>query len=518
MKLFARDAQKYLLTNKKMKKIRKSFASLAIAAILMQFAAVGMTTVYAASAGTVVINEVAWAGSADNSNDEWIELYNNSGAAIDLSGWSIEDDYAASTYSITSGFIPARGYFLIEDREEAVDLAADAVIPLSLANTGDTLILKDSSGAIIDSVNSAGLAWYGGNSVTNASMERIDPTVSADLASNWATALSGNGSAGALGTTILGSPRSVNSNFTGGLSVTLNSGSASVNTGDIINVSANVSGGVDLFAYGFELNYDPLVLDYLSANDGALLNSDGEAVSFMSALADGTEGTVLVAGSRLVNPVSGVNGSGALFSASFEVVGQNGASSDISFAASSFISDSFGDIPASFVPMNFSVGSVVGSVDAVANAQVGLGAAQYGLELTWDAPASGADAYIIRRQMVDGSFVVLGQVAALSFTDDDSVVNGGDLVPNVLYSYEVIAVQGAAQSAPVAVTGMETRGLSGDNDRSGRVDGRDLEQLSRSYGTAFGESGYVALSDSNFDGLIDGSDLIDIGANFGLSY
>jgi len=38
----------------------------------------------------VVINEVAWAGTQCSANDEWIELYNNTSEAIDLTGWVLK--------------------------------------------------------------------------------------------------------------------------------------------------------------------------------------------------------------------------------------------------------------------------------------------------------------------------------------------------------------------------------------------------------------------------------------------
>ncbi|RLC79600.1 MAG: hypothetical protein DRJ03_23240, partial [Chloroflexi bacterium] len=47
-----------------------------------------------ANAGDVVINEVAWMGTAANSSDEWIELYNTTGSSIDIGNWSI---YGADT-------------------------------------------------------------------------------------------------------------------------------------------------------------------------------------------------------------------------------------------------------------------------------------------------------------------------------------------------------------------------------------------------------------------------------------
>ena len=38
---------------------------------------------------SIVINEVAWAGTAASSADEWIELKNNTSTDIDMSGWTL---------------------------------------------------------------------------------------------------------------------------------------------------------------------------------------------------------------------------------------------------------------------------------------------------------------------------------------------------------------------------------------------------------------------------------------------
>jgi len=141
--------------------MKKQFVLMTLVVMALQL--VTMRVVSASSLGDVVINEVAWAGTADNSNDEWIELYNNTNQSIDLSGWYIEDDGVPS-YTIASGVVAPHGYFLIEDSELTINnLNADAVIGLSLANAGDSLVLKNSTGMIVDSVNASGLAWYGGD-------------------------------------------------------------------------------------------------------------------------------------------------------------------------------------------------------------------------------------------------------------------------------------------------------------------------------------------------------------------
>jgi len=498
-------------------KTKKFLSSLVLITMVFQILIVSMPFASAASAGQVVINEISWAGSLDNSNDEWIELYNTTNQSIDLTGWYIEDDYGSATYTITSGTISAYGYFLIEDIEEATNITADAVIGISLANTGDTLVLKDSTDAIIDGVNTGGGAWYAGDGTTKATMERIDPSISADELTNWASAISNNGAIGSSGSSILGTPGSVNSNFAGAsTNVSFNLVEAMAINGETITVTVDLTDGTDIYAYGFDIIYDPTVLTYISATEGGFLNSDGQNTGFFASLEDGNEGTLVVGNSRLINPASGLDGSGQLLTISFNVIGADGTNTDLSFGAESFISDSIANLPANLTTNNILVEN--GNIDPISNLQVSEGTERYSLELTWDAPASGADSYIIEREMANGTFLNLGEVSTLTFIDDDTVVNGGSLVPNISYDYRITAVKSGLQSVAISETGTETRGLSGDNNRSDRVDGRDIEKLARSFGSNYGETDYALLNDTTFDGVIDGSDLIDIGANFALTY
>lgn len=70
----------------------------------------------AALADHVVINEVQTVGIGNNSYDDWVELYNPTATAVDLSTWSIQKSSSAGTTfykTALSGVIPAQGYFLI---------------------------------------------------------------------------------------------------------------------------------------------------------------------------------------------------------------------------------------------------------------------------------------------------------------------------------------------------------------------------------------------------------------------
>jgi hypothetical protein len=492
--------------------MKKQFVLMTLVVMALQL--VTMRVVSASSLGDVVINEVAWAGTADNSNDEWIELYNNTNQSIDLSGWYIEDDGVPS-YTIASGVVAPHGYFLIEDSELTINnLNADAVIGLSLANAGDSLVLKNSTGMIVDSVNASGLAWYGGDGTSKSTMERIDPTNFVDNASNWASAKSGNGSTGRTNLQIFGTPKGANSNFSGGTKALLTSSKTELAQGETFTVSFKAERVVDLYAYGVDINYDPAVIDFISASESNFLKAEGTSTSFNYALENDVPGKLIIGNARLQNPPSGVDGSGDLFNINFKVIGGSG-STEITIGGNSFLADTAGDIPTSFAPLTVMVGQVV-TISSIGNLAATTGSNLYSFKLSWTAPVSGADKYIVRKKLSNGTFVGLGETTNLTFTDDDTVVNGGNIIPNVIYKYQVIPVKNGELGPASEVTISENRGLVADNDRSGRVDGRDLEKLARSYGSGVGDEEYNPLSDTTFDGLIDGNDLIDLGANFGM--
>jgi len=468
------------------------------------FSVIGGGVSFAANSGDVVINEIAWAGTTDSSGDEWIELYNPTSTPVDLTGWIIEDDEAAN-YVIDTGVISARGYFLIEDSEDSINVPSDALSGLSLANTGDSLVLKDEAGVVIDSVNASGGAWYAGNATSKASMERVDP-VAGDTPENFISASSGNGSVGRAGTLILGTPGSVNSNYDGGGPAVSFNGETDVATGDIISLIVNIDEASDLYAYGFDIGYDSAFLDFLNAEELSFLNSDDEATSFNSALEDNVEGKLLVANSRL-GSVDGIDGSGALFSLSFEVIGSEG-SSEISFLSSSFLSDSVGGIPAGYDEM---ILNIYGSenVDDVSGIHVDQGADRFSLDLIWD--YGDADSYLVKKLMPNGSYELLLETTDAVFTD-------ADVMPGITYDYLVIPVKNGAEGESAYISGTDTRGILADFNKDDRVDGKDLEMLARSYGSSYGEEGYQIAVDSNYDGVIDGSDLIDLGVNFAVTY
>ena len=132
----------------------------------------------------LVINEVAWGASQASSSDEWLELYNTTDQAIDLTGWTLISNNGLNIE--LNGTVPANGYFLLEryDDNTISDIPADQIYMGSLNNDGDTIFLNG-QGGMVDSVNSDGGAWAAGiGSPDYLSMERINPLLP-DSDDNW---------------------------------------------------------------------------------------------------------------------------------------------------------------------------------------------------------------------------------------------------------------------------------------------------------------------------------------------
>ncbi|MFY9493042.1 MAG: lamin tail domain-containing protein [Minisyncoccia bacterium] len=163
----------------------------------------------AVGAGAVLINEVAWMGTAANSADEWVELRNTTSAAVDLAGWGLYEAGGSTLIINLSGTIAAGGYYLIErsDDNSVSDVAADVAGPFSgsgLNNSGEYLVLKNSAGAVEDSVD-ASAGWPAGDNTSKASMERKS---GGGWQTNDGVTINGKDAGGG---NIIGTPKSANS-------------------------------------------------------------------------------------------------------------------------------------------------------------------------------------------------------------------------------------------------------------------------------------------------------------------
>lgn len=169
---------------------RKAFLLFSLFSLCFLFLADPRSTKVKAAAPTVVINEIAWMGTGASSNDEWIELYNNSDGEVSLGGWMLlAGDSTPSIAFSADKKIPAHGYFLLERTDDTTvsNLAADQVYTGALGNDGEDLQLRDSGGNLVDRVNATADWFSAGNNAGKATMERIDPEGDGSVASNWST-------------------------------------------------------------------------------------------------------------------------------------------------------------------------------------------------------------------------------------------------------------------------------------------------------------------------------------------
>ncbi|MCY3412593.1 MAG: lamin tail domain-containing protein [Candidatus Heimdallarchaeota archaeon] len=105
---------------------------------------------YGSTGDHIVINEFLYDTPGTDSLEEWIELYNPTASAIDLSTYTIADNVAVFSLS---GSIPANGYFVVATDATGFN-ALYGFNPdldgmnLALANTGDQITLSDGSGEV----------------------------------------------------------------------------------------------------------------------------------------------------------------------------------------------------------------------------------------------------------------------------------------------------------------------------------------------------------------------------------
>lgn len=128
---------------------------------------------------SVSINEVAWMGGTNSANHEWIELHNSGDAAVSVEGWTLKDGLNLNITLV--GTIGSGVYAVLErTSEESAAGTAFYIYTGALVNTGTTLVLSGTDGAVIDQVT-GGTDWenIGGDNTTKETAQYT--------ASGWVT-------------------------------------------------------------------------------------------------------------------------------------------------------------------------------------------------------------------------------------------------------------------------------------------------------------------------------------------
>ncbi|MBI9018676.1 MAG: lamin tail domain-containing protein [Phycisphaerae bacterium] len=143
------------------------------------------------SNGAIVINEINYQSDSKIEPLEFIELYNASAYAIDISFWQFTDGVS---YTFPENTTIAGGQYIIvaQDPERLAEFYnVDPSIVFGpfegkLKNTGEEINLDDADGKTVDRVDyGAGFPWPTAAAGQGCSMELINPMHDNDLGSNW---------------------------------------------------------------------------------------------------------------------------------------------------------------------------------------------------------------------------------------------------------------------------------------------------------------------------------------------
>ncbi len=155
----------------------------------------------------LTINEVGWAGTKYSSSDQWIELANTSGGALDLTGWALEDAYGTVIANLRGILLPTPGfYLLVHGKPDAAtqsaigtptapasdcvvfqrqDVTYDQVFTAELNTAGQRIYLINENGGIEDTADRYGYAWPAGKSNPATSMERSNSALADTTLGAW---------------------------------------------------------------------------------------------------------------------------------------------------------------------------------------------------------------------------------------------------------------------------------------------------------------------------------------------
>ncbi|MEK7452831.1 MAG: lamin tail domain-containing protein [Patescibacteria group bacterium] len=161
---------------KKLKTVRSRIEILFIGIFLFL---IFITPVFANA--QIIINEIAWMGTATSTNDEWLEIYNQNQENIDLSGWTLDALDGTPRIELTGNILP-QGYFLLERTDDSTipNITADQIYQGALSNAGEILILKNSQGLEIDRVD-------GSNDWTSVGGDNDSKYTAQKISNGWVT-------------------------------------------------------------------------------------------------------------------------------------------------------------------------------------------------------------------------------------------------------------------------------------------------------------------------------------------
>lgn len=175
------------------------------ASVVANFAPVTGTT------SNVVINEIMYNAFDEQDPGDWVELYNNTPAAINLSGWILKDEDDGHIFTFPDGTeLEADGYLVVADDLEAFNQYYTEITNLygelgfGLAGGSDQVRLFDASGEMVDIVSYDDEApWPSQADGTGYSLELSDPNINNNEGANWNASVIEFGTPGQVNSTLV---------------------------------------------------------------------------------------------------------------------------------------------------------------------------------------------------------------------------------------------------------------------------------------------------------------------------
>lgn len=152
-----------------MKRMRSAFFLFFISASLL-FLPVG-------ALAAVRINEIAWMGTEESANGEWLELFNDGAESVDLKDWKILEGGGETVLFTLTKTIEPQGLLVVEritpsvpDPLTGVNDESGSFGGSGLNNVGEHLVLRDISGGEVQNLNFAD-GWPAGDKTTKQTMQ-----------------------------------------------------------------------------------------------------------------------------------------------------------------------------------------------------------------------------------------------------------------------------------------------------------------------------------------------------------
>ena len=99
----------------------------------------------------IFISEVSAVSEMKSGDNDWIELHNGSEEPVDLTGWTIADGADAQTVYTFAGETVGAGDYLVLECTNAQTKQGAGIAPFSISAAGETLVLKNAEGLLVDS-------------------------------------------------------------------------------------------------------------------------------------------------------------------------------------------------------------------------------------------------------------------------------------------------------------------------------------------------------------------------------